>query len=433
MNILEGLLHALRTKCASLPDKRVGKNIRYSMLDIGTAAFSVFFMQNESFLQHQRMLEAEHGDSNCKTLFGMSEIPTDNHIRHMLDGTPPNHFDNIFAQTVSAMNEANALKPFHRLDEHVLIALDGTEYFNSYEIHCKTCSHRERSNGKIEYFHTLLGAMLVAPGHNKVLPLPPEFIAPQDGHNKQDCESMAARRWLKKYGSTYSAYKPIYLGDDLFSKHPICTAIRAAGGNFILTCKPSSHQTLSEYLQGVDFSEYTETVKKGKKTFVHRYTWICEIPIRDGEDAIKVNYFYFEIFNQKGERTYHNSFVTDLPVHQENVVELAACGRSRWKIENESFNTMKNHGYNLEHNFGHGKETLASVLVVLNFIAFAFHTACEISEEVWKQARTTWGSRRLFFSRLWNIASFLVFATWDEFMRAVIGSPSKRRRPAPSG
>jgi hypothetical protein len=431
--MLDELLSALRAKCACLPDKRTGKNILYSILDIGMAAFSVFFMQNESFLQHQRMLDDEHGDSNCRTLFGISDIPTDNHIRKMLDGVPSNHFDDVFAHNLDVMKKATALEPFHRLGGHLLVAIDGTEYFSSYEIHCNNCSHRDRSNGKTEYFHTVLGAMVVAPGHNKVIPLPPEFITPQDGHDKQDCESRASRRWLEKHAATYAVYKPIYLGDDLFSNQPICTAIKASGGHFIFTCKPSSHKTLSEYLQGAEISELTQTVRKGKKTFVHRYTWVCGIPLRDGKDAMEINWMQMEIFDQNGKMTYRNSFVTDLPVHEGNVVEMASCGRTRWKVENESFNTLKNHGYNLEHNFGHGKETLASVLVVLNFIAFAFHTACEISEELWRTARKTWGTRRLFFSHLWHVASFLVFATWEALLRAVIGSPSKRRRPAPSG
>jgi hypothetical protein len=396
------------------------------MLDIGMAAFSVFFMQNESFLQHQQMLEEEQGSSNCKTLFGMSTIPTDPHIRNMLDGILPNHFDSMFATTVKMMDENSSLMPFRRLGDHVLIALDGTEYFQSYDIHCHNCSHRKRKNEKTQYFHTFLGATIVAPRQKHAIPLPPEFIVPQDGHDKQDCESVAARRWLKKHGATYAQYNPIYLGDDLFSKQSICDAVREIGAHFIFTCKPDSHQTITEYLKGAPFSTYSETIPipggRGKCT-TRNYRWICDIPIRDSEDAVNVNYFDMEIIDADGKVTYHNSFITDIPIHQGNIVELAACARTRWKIENEMFNTLKNNGYNLTHNFGHGKQTLASVLVVLNLIAFSFHTACEITEELWQQARLRWKARRRFFGRLWNVASFLVFSTWEALMRAIIKSP----------
>ena len=134
-------------------------------MDIVLAAFSVFFMQNESFLQHQHLLESEHGRSNCQTLFGMENIPTDNHIRNMLDGVPPDHFDHLFEDNLKTLDQENALSSFRKLDGHILIALDGTEYFSSYEIHCDNCSHRERKNGKTQYFHTFLAASLSRCGY----------------------------------------------------------------------------------------------------------------------------------------------------------------------------------------------------------------------------------------------------------------------------
>ena len=96
MSALEELLSELRGVCAGLVDKRQGQKCRYTMADIGLAAFSVFFMQSPSFLAHQRVLAAGHGRSNCQTLLGMSAIPSDNHIRQMLDGNRPAAFDGLF-------------------------------------------------------------------------------------------------------------------------------------------------------------------------------------------------------------------------------------------------------------------------------------------------------------------------------------------------
>jgi len=169
----------------------------------------------------------------------------------------------------------------------------------------------------------------VAPGHQQVLPLPAEYIAPQDGAEKQDCERNAAKRWLARHGAAVSHLRPVFLGDDLFACQPITTAIQQAGGNFILTCKPSSHRTLAEYLNGVELQEHRQTaVTRGKRTTTI-YRWLPDVPLRATDDALVVNWFSVEILNAKGKRTYYNSFVTDLAVTAATVVELAACGRSR--------------------------------------------------------------------------------------------------------
>ena len=355
------------------------------MIDIGMAAFAVFFMQSPSFLAHQRRLEegSGRGRSNCHTLFEMERIPCDNHIRAMLDPVDPKSFFPVFHTAFKALEEGGGLKDFRRLGGHVLIAFDGTEYFRSDAISCSNCSRRERKGGKAEYFHTLLSATLVAPGHNRVVPLPPEFVAPQDGSEKQDCESRAARRWLKAHGAHFASLNPVYLGDDLYSRQPICEGVLASGGHFLFVCKPASHKTLYEWLDGVEVPQRVVALKRGKARVTHTYCWMEGIPLRDGDDAMTVNWLEIAIANAKGNVTYRNSFITDLPVNADNVVDLAAAGRARWKIENETFNVLKTKGYNLEHNFGHGKENLAAVLATLNLLAFTFHTVAELTEELW--------------------------------------------------
>jgi hypothetical protein len=186
--------------------------------------------------------------------------------------------------------------------------------------------------------------------------------------------------------------KPIYLGDDLFSRQPICEAVRAVGGHFLFVCKPASHQTIEEYLTSVDLPTLTRTVKRGRQRFEYRYRWLSDVPLRGDADALTVNWLMIEIVNAAGEVTYRNSFVTDLDVGPDTVVDLAACGRARWKIENESFNVLKNNGYNLEHNFGHGKNNLSAVFVSLNLLAFAFHTVCDFAEDLWRRAMKKMGT-----------------------------------------
>jgi Transposase DDE domain len=422
VTVLESLIAGLKGVCAGLPDQRKGPRHdgEYTMADIGLSAFSVFFMGSPSFLGHQRALSEGHGRSNCQTLFGMTAIPTDAYIRQMLDGAPPEAFDPLFFNTVET---EGVLDPFRRLggpgDGRVLIALDGTEHFCSRKIHCPRCSTRKRSDGGTEYFHTFLAASIVAPGHQQVLPLPPEFVAPQDGAEKQDCERNAAKRWLARHGPAVAHLRPVFLGDDLFACQPIAAAVQQAGGNFIFTCKPASHQTITEYLTGAELEEHRQSVvTRGKRTTTI-YRWLSAVPMRATDDALIVNWFSVEILNGKGKRTYHNSFVTDLPVTIGTVAELAACGRARWKIENETFNVLKTNGYNLEHNFGHGKQTLASVLVTLNLLAFAFHTAARLAVLAWREAVVARGATYRFFEHLRTVTAYIVFETWDHLLRSI--------------
>jgi hypothetical protein len=402
-----------------LPDKRRGANARYTMADIGMAAFSVFFMQSPSFLAHQRQMAQGQGRSNCQTLFAMTAIPCDNHIRAMLDPVPATAFEPLFDTALDGLERAGGLDAFRRLGGHVLIALDGTEYFRSARLRCRNCSTRARAGGKTEHFHCLLAATLVAPDHRRVVPLAPEFIVPQDGRDKQDCESRAARRWLERHGPRLARLDPVYLGDDLYSCQPVCEAVTAAGGHFLFVCKPDSHKTLNEYLTGIALDEHCARHRRGRARFTYRYRWLNGVPLRDGADALAVNWLSIEIVDAAGKTTYRNSFVTDLPVGRETVAELAAAGRARWKIENESFNTLKTKGYNLEHNFGHGHDNLSAVLATLNLLAFSFHTICELAEELWRQATQAQGRRTRFFEALRSITVFLVFPSWRHLLETL--------------
>jgi hypothetical protein len=418
VSVVENLIAELGTVCAGLPDRRKGTRRAgdYSMADIGLSAFSLFFMGSPSFLEHQRALERGQGRSNCQTLFGMSAIPSDNYIRLMLDGASPAAFDGLFMR---AIEEAGSLTRFQCLGGRVLIALDGSEYFCSRKIQCSQCSTRRRSDGGTEYFHGFLGASMVAPGHQQVLPLPPAFIAPQDGAQKQDCERNAAKRWLGQHAPALAHLRPTSPGDDLFACQSIATAIQRAGSNFILTCKPSSHPTITEYLHGARLEEYRQIVcKRGRRTTTI-YRWLSGVPLRGTADAIQVNWFSIEIRNASGTRTYYNSFVTDLPVTADTVAELAACGRARWKIENETFNVLKTNGYNLEHNFGHGKQTLASVFLTLNLLAFAFHVAAHLAMLAWREAVAACGATYRFFENLRTITAYVVFVDWPHLLRAM--------------
>ena len=426
MRTIEILLLNLRKMCSGLKDKRRRvDSCVYTMADIVMGAFSLFFMQSPSFLAHQKMLADGHGTSNCKTLFGMESIPSDNHIRQMLDIQSPDEFNNLFFESINMIKETPEFSMFKKLDDRILIAIDGTEFFRSSKISCSNCLKQQHSNGQTDFFHSFLGATIVAPGHNRVMPLPPEFITPQDGYEKQDCERAAAKRWLATHGARLLPFRPIYLGDDLFACQPIVEDILKNGGSFILTCKASSHKTISDHIQKVTLKQHCQIINQpGKKsTFVYR--WTNKVPIRSSKDTLIVNWFSVEILNKHGKRTYYNSYITDMNVNENNVSDMAACGRARWKIENETFNVLKNGGYNLEHNYGHGKHNLANVFVVLNLLAFLFHTVAQISSLAWRNAITARGAFYRLFEHLRTITAYIIFSDWDSLLCA-IANPKTR-------
>lgn len=352
MRLLERCLDRLRACFAELPDRRRGGNRRYAMADAGMAALSVFHVQSPSFLAHQRALAGRGRRSNAHTLFGLERIPCDNQIRNLLDGVPTERLDGQFHAIVADLDGGGALAAMRRLDGRALIALDGTEFHRSRKVKCPNCSTRERSDGGTDHFHQMVAATVVAPGQSRALPLPPEFVTPQDGADKQDCERAAAKRWLKAHGARCAALRPVYLGDDLYACQPVCQAMLDAGGDFLLTAKPGSHKTLYEWLDGIKLPVRRRTTGRGAQRRSHRYRWLNDLPIRDGRDALRVNWLEVTSKRPNGKATYRGAFVTSLPVTRDNVAELADCARARWKIENESFNVLKRHGYHLEHNFG---------------------------------------------------------------------------------
>ena len=421
MRVLEQLLGGLRQAFAFFPDGRQWRPDNIAIADAGMAAFSLFFMQSASFLAHQRRMEHGRNVSNCKTLFGIEKVPTDNHIRDLLDPAPPELLDPCFEQTLEQMRQHGGMKDFERLGGRLLIAFDGSEYFSSEKRGCPRCLTRKRSSGKTENYHTLLAATLVAPGHNRVLPLMPEFITPQDGAEKQDCERNGAKRWLQRHGGAMRELRPIYLGDALFSSQPMCAAVLAQGGDFLFVCKQDSHKTLYEYLRGAEPQRHTVTERRmGGRMRTYRYSWVEGVPLRDGKEALNVHWLSVEVLDQTGKTTYRGAFVTSLGISTENVAEIGACARARWKIENESFNVLKNHGYHLEHNFGHGKQHLAQQFVLLNLLAFAFHTVCDSVEKLWQEARAILGTRKDFFTDLHTVTAYFLFPDWRALCSAMV-------------
>ncbi len=419
-SLFADFLRALRAATATFPDIRKGKNKHYTVRDAALGAFAVFFTQSPSFLAYQRDMAKRQGQSNAHTLFGLTEIPCDNQIRTLLDPVPPELRGPVFDHGFTTLVETQQLTAFRSWPKRLLVVLDGTQYFSSHHISCPQCSRQTHRNGTTTYSHHMLTPVIVAPHQNKVIPLPPEFIVPQDGHAKQDCENAAAKRWLRKYAATYRPHKITILGDDLYATQPICEVLIAERLPFILVCKPDSHVTLYAALTqrtlGKDLHQFTPTIHSAAGVTHATYRYASQLPLRASADTLYVNWCELTLTDAAGTQLYHNAFMTQAPLTAKTVAPIVQAGRTRWKVENENNNTLKTQGYHLEHNFGHGTQHLAALLATFNLLAFLFHTLLDLLDTQYHQLRRTLVSRKTFFDDLRALTRYLCFASWVQLL-----------------
>jgi hypothetical protein len=395
-------------------------------------------MQSGSFLAHQRLLQSKKGRNNARSLFQVEEIPSDPQIRKLVDPLSAKDFQADFWYLLDELKDQPRLLEFRNELNTNAIALDGVNFFSSEKISCPKCLQCEDRSGTVHFYHSAITPVFVKPGQAQVWPLPPEFIVPQDGHEKQDCERVAAKRWLAQQHAHFSAYSVSYLGDDLYANQPLCQSIAETYRQFfIFVCKPESHTSLYEW---IDFLEKTNSIENvaqrhwhGKHTCTARrrtcgelwhYRFAQRVPLRNGNEALLVNWFELVIAHEKtGEILYQNSFVTNLAMTATHVVPLAQVGRTRCKIENENNHTLtpalaggarETKGYHLEHTFGHGPQDVANLLATLNLLAFLIPTIQELIEPAYLRLRRALDARKTFFNDLRALTRYMIFETWDD-------------------
>jgi hypothetical protein len=415
------IIKDLKADIRHFPDQRTGKNTQYELEEAGMAAFSVFFTQCASFLEYQREMQTSKGHSNAQSLFELENIPSDNQIRNLLDPVGPENLEPTYQRLFLSLERTGVLDKFRSYANHLLIAMDGTEYFSSQSVRCENCNHRTLNNGKTNYFHSVITPVIVQAGNEHVISLEPEFIVPQDGQEKQDCELCAGKRWLEKHGSFYAKRRSIILGDDLYSRQPFCQALKELGLHFLLVCKPDSHTMLYEtvnYLaaNGV-LAGKSERHWNGKFAEIWNYRYTNKLPLRGDEAAIEVNWCEITVLREDtGAQIYKNAFITDFEISDTTVEAIVRDGRARWKVENENNNVLKTKGYHLEHNFGHGNQFLASLLLSFNLLAFLFHTILDLVDERYQAIRQALGKRRTFFQDLEALLRYFSFNTWEDVL-----------------
>ena len=429
-SIFGKLLNIVKNNFDAIEDNRRKRDdLKYKFSDIVLSAFSMFYFQNNSWLGFQTKMQSAEGRNNALSIFGIKNIPVANHIKNNLDKIKPDSFKKIYDDILVLAEQVGFLKKFVFLKEYLLVAVDGVQYHSSQTINCKCCqSKKDSKTGITTYSHVAITPTIVHPKMKKVIALFQEYITNKDGDEKQDCEVNATKRWLDKFDILKflkNRYKIIILGDDLYSRYPMIRKTLDKGNSFILVCKATSHKvlykTIESYKQVGSVKTFTLSKMLNGRKQTWTYNWINQILLNGNkEDNIEVNWCELIVVNASGKRLHCFSFVTDLRITRNNIEDIVSAGRTRWKIENENNNTLKTKGYNLAHNYGHGKEYLSQNLCSLNILAFLFHTIQEFSDENYMKVRTLSGSRKAFFESLNVLTTIFIVKSFDKMIEFLL-------------
>lgn len=382
------------------------KNAQKPLGDYLQSAFAMFHLKDPS-LHHYRTNYAER-EANLERIYGITSLPSDTGMREAIDGILPKDIQNCFKIPLQMLDNEGIMKQYKVLGKYNSILIDGTEHYcgSSDECSCEHCLTKVHKNKKgevtkITYHHQALSSVLAHPKHKEVFPVACEAIVKQDGETKNDCELNAAKRLIPIIREMLPAsdYDLLTVLDGLYPNGPFIRLLNEYHMRYIIGIKEGYVLVQIDKLKAQNALQIHEWVNEnGEKCVAKYYNGL----ILNGQNQdIEVNYFQYEQFNTKGVRTFYSSWITDLPVDQENIEELVEVGRSRWKIENETFNTLKNQGYHLEHSYGHGKKNLTTNFMLLTFLAFltdqiaqkldnAFDKAlkyCKTKKNLWEKVR----------------------------------------------
>jgi len=404
-----------------MPDSRQQAKCGYTQHDTVMSAFACMYFQDPSFLAYQKRLENKFQSSNMKTMFDVKNMPKESQLRDILDGIPTEQFKDIFSDLFERLRRHNHLKQFEILPGVYLCPIDGTQHHSSKKISCEHCLSKKHKNGDITYSHSVLQGAIMHPSQRQVIPRIPEMIRNEDGNKKQDCEINAAKRFIKQLRKTHPRLGLMICGDGLFSHQPMIEETLTQGMHYLYVAKPDDHTYLMEWIAAYkELPRYEFIDEKGR---THNYRWQNKVPLHGGEEALCVNWLEYKLINSKGKVRFKNSWVTDVDITKENIGVLASAGRCRWKIENECFNTLKNQGYQISHNFGHGQLYLCDNIYILTLLAFFFHQIFELTDAVYQACRMRYGSKAHMWENFRVTVRFILFDSWEELMDNLLSDP----------
>ena len=405
----DNLMTHLDQQFSAIADHRRA-NTSYSLSDVLKSAFAMFSLKSPSLLSFQEQTRIER--RNLKQIYQIQKIPADSQMRTVLDCVEPEHIRRMFPPLIARLREAGVIKEYEYWKKHVLVSIDGVEHFSSSKIHCANCTTKEKRDGTTFYQHSALAAVLVHPAQKAVLPIDFEPIICQDGSDKNDCERVAAKRLLKSLAEKYPQTAMLLVEDALYANAPHIRQVVAKGWHYILNVKPDSHKSLFKQFEWRNQSGAVRSFEQkiGAGGLRQRFSWTENLFLCQSAADVKVNFLWFEELNELGKVT-RWTWATSLPLTRQTVEKVMNAGRARWKIENQTFNTLKNQGYNFEHNYGHGGQYLATVLAMLMMLAFLVDQIQERCCELFGQLRAGLRTRAKLWDSMRSLFKVLAFCS----------------------
>ena len=412
----DSLIKLVKNTFTDIPDCRKN-NASIPLIDALMSGFAIFSLKEKSLLDFTKNQE-KHGD-NLRSIYGIESNITDTHLREMLDPINPESIRPAFKKVFNKLQRAKVLEGFTFLDDYFLLSLDGSGYFSSQKVHCEHCMEKKSRDGKITYHHQILGAAIVHPDKREVIPLFPELIQKQDGNTKNDCERNAAKRFLEKFRKDHPKLKVIIIEDGLSSNAPHIKELKAHHCRFILGAKPDDHTFLFNQVAALNTLGKATELQIDEGDITHKFLFYNDLPLNESNQDVRINFLEYWEINRKTNKTQHFTYVTDFNITSENAYFLMRGGRARWKIENETFNTLKNQGYHFEHNYGHGYQHLSNTFASLMMLAFLVDQSLQITCSLFKAAMKKCGTRTNFWSRVRSSFFELAFDSMNKIYEAI--------------
>ena len=424
--LAEKLIKIVSKEAAKVPDFRPkNKHNKIPLHDAIMCGLAVMHLKYPSLLQFDRDC-AKNPDKphNLKALYGVNRVPSDSRLAELLDPIETRYFRKFFTSLFAYVQRSGRLKQFEYFEEGYLAPIDGTGHFSSGKINCPECCVKKPDSKNPQYYHQLLGCCLVKPGKKEVLPLMPEPITQQVDASKNDCEKTALKRLLANIAREHPHLKLVLNFDDLYSDGPTIKLVKSYNYSFIMVAKDTSHVSLYEAVDELDIagkvSRYKFTDEDG---YQHWFRFANNVPINKSHQDVLVNYLEYVETHPNGKK-YVNTWVTDIEITEENVTKVMRGGRAKWKIENETFNTLKTQGYNLEHNYGHGKQHLATNFASLTFTAFLIDQIEQLACTLFQKALLAKKSKKAFWHSIRGLFDWFFIDSWTELLTAIIKGKS---------
>ena len=431
----DALRQALSDLLYKAEDPRQASKVSYTFHDVIMSGFACMFLQCPSLMDFQRRMSGWFGRNNLQTQFKVKDTPENTAMRDGIDKVDSQIFAPLFKNYVTRLQRDNQLKQYQFLSGMYLLPLDGTEYFSSKDISCECCLHTPSRSGVITYSHKVVQAAIVHPGIKQVIPLMPEQICNTDGTVKQDCEINAAKRLMLKIKKSHPRMSFIRTGDSLYAHTPFIQETLAQGDHFLFAMQPGDHKSLTKILKEAVFSEHREIDAKGRKL---TYEWIEQQPLTSDANSLLVNVMSCRMTTtnkktQETTTTFIGTWITDLPINLDNIALLVSGARARWRIENECFNTLKNQGYQIDHNFGHGSKNLCFNFYILTLLAFFTQQIADLCDDAYQTGRKQMVTMKSFWQEVQVLFNRYLYESWYKLLEHLTYNTHTFIMPEPTG